>query len=69
MRVTAETKANTRKRIIDCAARLFERKGFEKSTTRDIARSAKIAAGTLFNYFPHKEAVGLCIAAHAMQAA
>ncbi len=64
MRVTAEQKATTRQRILDESAALFRRQGFEATTTRDIARAAKIAAGTLFNYFPTKEAiVGALVAA------
>jgi AcrR family transcriptional regulator len=57
MRVTAETKESTRKRILDAAQDLFRTTGFEATTTRDIARAAGIATGTLFNYFPTKEAI------------
>jgi AcrR family transcriptional regulator len=67
MRVTAETKAATRERILHSAQRLFAVQGYELATTRDIARQAEIAAGTLFNYFPTKEDIALCLisAAHA----
>jgi len=70
MRVTAETKQATRQRILDAAQRLFATQGFDAATTRDIARDAEIAAGTLFNYFPTKEAVALCLVseAHALAA-
>jgi AcrR family transcriptional regulator len=61
MRVTAETKAATRQRILETAQRLFAAEGFERATTRDIARAAGIAAGTLFNYFPSKEALALSL--------
>jgi AcrR family transcriptional regulator len=57
MRVTADTKNATRKRILDVAQKLFARQGFEATTTRDLARSADIAVGTLFNYFPTKESI------------
>jgi AcrR family transcriptional regulator len=57
MRVTAETKMATRVRILEVALELFARRGFEETTTRDIARAAKIASGTLFNYFATKEAI------------
>jgi AcrR family transcriptional regulator len=66
MRVTAETKAATRRTILDAARRLFTENGFETTTTRDIARAARIASGTLFNYFPTKEAIVACLAAEAM---
>ena len=57
MRVTAETKAATRQRILEVAQEQFARNGFDATTTRDIAAEARIAVGTLFNYFPTKEAI------------
>lgn len=57
MRITAEEKTLTRERIVAAAIDLFRTRGFEATTTRDIARRAKIAAGTLFNYFETKEAI------------
>ena len=57
MRVTAETKESTRRKILEAAQELFRTTGFEATTTRDIARAAGIATGTLFNYFPTKEAI------------
>jgi AcrR family transcriptional regulator len=62
MRVSAETKAATRERILDAAGRLFAEQGFGATTTRDIARAADIASGTLFNYFPTKEAIVAALA-------
>jgi AcrR family transcriptional regulator len=61
MRVTAETKTATRQRILGAAQKLFAEQGFAAATTRDIARAAEIAAGTLFNYFPTKESISLCL--------
>ena len=49
MRVTAETKVRTRDEIVLVARELFAKKGFADTTTRDIAASAGIAVGTLFN--------------------
>ena len=66
MRVTSETKAATRRQILSAAGRLFREKGFADATTRDIARAANIASGTLFNYFPTKEAVLARLAADAV---
>ena len=69
MRVNAETKAATRRRILDVAKRLFAEQGFEATTTRDIASAAQIASGTLFNYFATKEAIVGCLASDAVAAA
>ena len=66
MRVTLETKAATRQRILDSARKLFARSGFDAATTRDIAIAAEIATGTLFNYFPTKESVLAALAAEAL---
>jgi AcrR family transcriptional regulator len=66
MRVTAQTKSETRKRILESARRLFAGNGYESTTTRDIAREAGIATGTLFNYFPTKEAIVACLASEAV---
>ena len=63
MRVTAEAKKRTRQKILEAAARLFTTDGYERTTTRDIARAAGIAAGTLFNYFASKDALALTLIA------
>src|SRR4051794_22810280 len=68
MRVTAEAKIATRRRILDASRDCFSRAGFEASTTRDIAAAAGIAAGTLFNYFPAKEAIAMALVAEALDA-
>lgn len=67
MRITAEAKERTRERILRAAGRLFRRRGFEAATTRDIARAAGVAAGTLFNYYPGKEDIARALAAAAME--
>jgi AcrR family transcriptional regulator len=69
MRVTAETKAATRQRILEAAGQLFASNGFHAATTRDIADAAGVASGTLFNYFATKEAILASLAAEAAAAA
>jgi AcrR family transcriptional regulator len=66
VRVTSQTKEATRQEILAAARQLFASQGFEATTTRDIAREAKIAAGTLFNYFATKEAIVACLAEQAL---
>ena len=66
MRITVEEKNATRQRIIDAAVGLFQTHGFEATTTRDIARAAGIATGTLFNYFDTKEAIVTLLAVEAL---
>ena len=62
MRVTAQAKSATRKRILQAARRLFADQGYDATTTRDIAGAAEIASGTLFNYFATKEAIVAALA-------
>ncbi len=62
MRITAEDKQATRERIEAVAMELFRTRGFEATTTRDIAKAAEIATGTLFNYFAAKEAIVAALA-------
>jgi AcrR family transcriptional regulator len=44
-----------RRQIADAAVRLFTKKGFHKTTTRQIARAAEISIGSLYEYFNCKE--------------
>ncbi|PNE38185.1 TetR family transcriptional regulator [Streptomyces noursei] len=45
----------TRRKIIDAAADLFERHGYEGTTIADIADAAEIGTRTFFSYFASKE--------------
>ena len=65
MRITAEAKNATKERIVAAALDLFRKRGFDSTTTRDIAQAAQIATGTLFNYFPTKESIAAEFAAEA----
>lgn len=47
-------KEDTLRRIEQAAWTLFTTRGYEATSTREIADAADIAAGTLFNYFPEK---------------
>jgi AcrR family transcriptional regulator len=40
--------------ILDAAARVFARKGYQRATTREIAAEAGVAEGTIYNYFKSK---------------
>ncbi len=48
-------KTDTRKRILSVSKRLFLKKGFRETTTRDIAREAGINLSNLYHYFPSKD--------------
>jgi AcrR family transcriptional regulator len=53
----AENKERTRKEILRAALELFSKKGFDRTTAKQISDKAKIAEGTLYNYFKTKEDV------------
>jgi len=69
MRITSQAKAATSQRILESATQLFRTVGWDDTTTREIAASAGIANGTLFNYFPCKEAIVAALIGEALEAA
>lgn len=69
MRITAEAKQATRRRILEVAERLFRANGFEETTIRDVAAEVGMATGTLFNYFQSKEEVAVTLAEAAFEEA
>jgi AcrR family transcriptional regulator len=50
-------KRQTRTTIAECAWHLFAARGFDPVTVAEIAEAADVAVGTVFNYFPSKEAI------------
>lgn len=50
-------KEETRLKIIDIAMQMFRTRGFDTTTMDQIAAEADVAKGTLYNYFPQKEAI------------
>jgi AcrR family transcriptional regulator len=47
----------TRARILDAAARVFSRHGYSAGTTNRIAAEAGLSVGSLYQYFPNKDAI------------
>jgi AcrR family transcriptional regulator len=47
--------AARRQQILDGAAQVFADKGFARATTKEIAQSADVSEGTIYNYFDSKE--------------
>lgn len=67
MRISEQAKQESRARILEKATELFIHKGFEDTTTRDIAVAAGLAAGTMFNYFPSKETLAMTMVAEVLE--
>src|SRR5215510_1166121 len=53
--------AARRNQILDAATKVFAEKGFQRATIRDVAKTAGIADGTIYNYFENKTALMLGI--------
>ncbi|WP_444922331.1 TetR/AcrR family transcriptional regulator [Microbulbifer sp. CnH-101-G] len=51
--------ASPRGRLLNAAARLFEQKGFSRTTVRDLAAEVGILSGSIFHHFSSKEQI-LC---------
>src|ERR671936_341950 len=43
--------------IVEAAAQVFERHGYSAGTTNRIAERAGVSIGTLYQYFPNKDAI------------
>lgn len=56
-RRTARKSETTRRKLLDRALRLFQQRGVESTTMRDIARAAGLSLGAAYYYFPSKEAL------------
>ena len=50
-------KENRREELLHAAMDLFSKKGFDLTTVEDITRTAYVAKGTFYNFFPKKEDV------------
>jgi AcrR family transcriptional regulator len=59
MGIRERKKADSRRTLIDAAAKLFAARGVEATTMDDIARAAGMSRTSVFNYFGYKEMI-LC---------
>ena len=57
-----------RKKILRCAARLFAKKGYEKSSLEEIAAQLKLSKGSLYHYVESKDEVLYLIQMDALDA-
>ena len=57
-RTAAEPKREaTRRRLLERALKLFQQRGVEATTMRDVAKAAGLSLGAAYYYFPSKEAL------------
>ena len=55
MKVNKKQQEITKTKLIEAAVDLMIKKGYEKSTMREIARQAGVGDATIYNYFSTKE--------------
>ena len=60
--------ANRREQILDIATRLFSRRGFQGTTTRQIAESSGVTEALIFRHFPSKESLYWAVIERKMEA-
>ena len=61
-------KAETRRLLLDTAYDLFQEKGYEKATIRELADRAEVAQGTIFKHFPDKSSLLVAVFENDLQA-
>jgi AcrR family transcriptional regulator len=65
-----ELRTNLRRtQILEAATRVFAEKGYHRATTKDIARAAGMAEGTIYLYFENKAELLMALLEHFDQAA
>jgi len=60
-----EMRTNLRRtQILEAATRVFAEKGYHRATTKDIARAAEMAEGTIYLYFKNKAELLIALMEH-----
>lgn len=67
VRMARTNSTNRRIQILDAGARVFAKRGFARTKVEEIAQLAGVAKGTVYLYFPTKEALFLAVADRIMQ--
>ena len=57
VKVSQEHVDARRQQILTAALHCFAQEGYQKTTMQDVARQARLSAGSLYNYFESKEAM------------
>ena len=67
MGLREEKKAEQRRAILNTAAALFRKRGYEETRVRDIVDRLRISEVTFFNYFPTKDALIMAFAVEMLE--
>jgi TetR/AcrR family transcriptional regulator, transcriptional repressor for nem operon len=53
--------AGVRARILDCAAKLFQERGYHSTSMHDLVAASRMSSGALHHHFPTKKALALAV--------
>jgi AcrR family transcriptional regulator len=67
MGLREEKKAEQRRAILNTAAALFRKRGYEETPVREIVKRLRISEVTFFNYFPTKDALIMAFAVEMLE--
>jgi AcrR family transcriptional regulator len=67
MGLREEKKVEQRRAILNTAAALFRKRGYEETRVRDIVERLRISEVTFFNYFPTKDALIMAFAVEMLE--
>ncbi|MGO9453175.1 MAG: TetR/AcrR family transcriptional regulator [Candidatus Binataceae bacterium] len=67
MGLREEKKAGQRRAILNTAAAMFRKRGYEETRIRDIVERLRISEVTFFNYFPTKDALIVAFAVEMLE--
>lgn len=69
MRVNEQTRANTRRALLNAAAQAFAERGYHQTPIDSVSEQAGVAKGTIYNYFSSKDEVLRALVQEACQLA
>src|SRR5688500_8885831 len=61
-----DPQAETRRRIVDTADRLFREIGYQKTTVADIAKALRMSPANVYRFFDSKKAINEAVAERCM---
>ena len=64
--VAQDSQAETRRRVVDTAERLFRDIGYQKTTVADIAKALRMSPANVYRFFDSKKAINEAVAERCM---
>ena len=61
-----DTQAETRRKIVETAERLFREIGYQKTTVADIAKALRMSSANVYRFFDSKKSINQAVAERTM---